>query len=62
MAAVHFATAHAGLGDVDEAFAWLDKARDERSDQLAYLAVEPLFDPLRGDARFELFEYSCFES
>jgi serine/threonine-protein kinase len=41
-----------GLGRNDEAFAWLHGAIEERSDQLAYLEVDPLFDPLRGDSRF----------
>jgi hypothetical protein len=31
---------------------WLEKAYSERSSALAYLKIEPLFDPLRGDPRF----------
>jgi TolB-like protein/Tfp pilus assembly protein PilF len=50
--AIHFAIIHIGLGERDEAFAWLEKAFEERSDQLAFLGVEPLFDPLRDDPRF----------
>jgi serine/threonine protein kinase/tetratricopeptide (TPR) repeat protein len=50
--AYQFAVAHIGLGELDEAFAWLDKAYDERSDALVYLKVEPTFDPLRPDRRF----------
>ena len=41
------------LGDLDSAMIWLTKAFDERSNAMAYLAVEPAFDPLRGDPRFE---------
>ena len=51
--AYHFALVHVGLGQRDEAMAALERAYEERSDQLAYLAVEPLLDPLRGDPRFE---------
>ena len=46
------AAAYIGLDDRDRAFAWLDKACDERSDALLDLAVEPCFDSLRGDPRF----------
>jgi TolB-like protein/Tfp pilus assembly protein PilF len=40
------------LGEYDVAFAALDRAREERRGWLAYLRVDPLFDPVRGDARF----------
>jgi TolB-like protein/tetratricopeptide (TPR) repeat protein len=40
------------LGRRDQAFAWLEKAVGERHGNLAYLATEPDFDPLRGDPRF----------
>jgi TolB-like protein/Tfp pilus assembly protein PilF len=46
------AAAYIGLGDRDQAFAWLDKACDERSDALLDLAVEPCFDSIRDDRRF----------
>src|SRR4030095_5436592 len=36
-----------GLGDKAQAFAWLDKAYQDRSATLIWLKVEPLFDPLR---------------
>ena len=51
--AYHFALVHIGLGERDFAFEWLERAYVERSDQLAYLAVEPLFDPLRADPRLD---------
>jgi tetratricopeptide (TPR) repeat protein len=43
---------HIGLGEKDEAFAWLEKRYQERFWFLGYLKVEPLFDPLRSDPRF----------
>ncbi len=46
------AMVHAALGDRDEAFAWLDRAYEERRGWLCYLKVEPLLDGLRGDPRF----------
>ncbi len=41
-----------GLGDKDQAFAWLEKAYQERSNYMAFLKVFPLLDPLRSDPRF----------
>lgn len=49
---VYAATIHAALGERDHAFAWLDRAVDERSGWLVYLATEPRFDVLGADARF----------
>ena len=47
-----FAALHAALGDKEQAFAWLARAREDRDFLLVLAAVEPMFDPLRGDARF----------
>jgi eukaryotic-like serine/threonine-protein kinase len=46
------AIVYAGLGDRDHAFAWLDKAYDERDWVLRELKAYPLFDGLRSDPRF----------
>jgi TolB-like protein/DNA-binding winged helix-turn-helix (wHTH) protein/tetratricopeptide (TPR) repeat protein len=43
---------YAGLGDRDQALAWLDKAYAERSDYMPYLRLEPMLDGLRSDPRF----------
>jgi hypothetical protein len=40
------------LADRDEAFAWLRRARAERAWGMAFINVEPDFDPLRSDPRF----------
>jgi len=50
---VAFVIAHAALGERDEAFGWLERAHSERRGWLAYLRVEPLLDPLRGDPRLD---------
>lgn len=47
------ALVHAGLRDLDQAFAWLEKACAERSGSVRYLKVEPRLDPLRDDPRFD---------
>jgi TolB-like protein/Flp pilus assembly protein TadD len=43
----------AALGQKDEAFRWLESAYRERADWLVLLKVEPRFDDLRSDPRFQ---------
>ena len=50
--AISIALVYAGLGDHDRAFQWLDQAYDERSNRLAYLGREPVWESLRSDPRF----------
>ncbi|MGH9967721.1 MAG: winged helix-turn-helix domain-containing tetratricopeptide repeat protein [Pyrinomonadaceae bacterium] len=40
------------LGEKDQAFAWLEKAASERAPFLVYLSIDPMWEPLRSDARF----------
>lgn len=40
------------LGRTDAAFAWLDRAIEERDLQIIHLACKPLYDGLRTDPRF----------
>jgi tetratricopeptide (TPR) repeat protein len=44
---------HMGLQENNQAFQWLQKALEERSIWMGYLNVEPQFDPLRSDPRFD---------
>src|SRR5215472_5526199 len=50
----HFATIYTGLGDLDQAFRWWTKARDENAfDFLIYLRAWPgVNDALRSDPRY----------
>ncbi|HEX2268676.1 MAG TPA: tetratricopeptide repeat protein, partial [Pyrinomonadaceae bacterium] len=43
---------YVGLDQKDQAFIWLERAFQERSNYLAYLKVFPIMDPLRSDPRF----------
>ena len=45
---------YAGLGEKDKAFEWLEKAYEDRSiSGAAEIKVDPIFDPLRSDPRFQ---------
>lgn len=48
--AFSIAAIHAALGDADQAFAWLDRAYEDR--KIALLKVHPALDPLRTDPRY----------
>jgi TolB-like protein/tetratricopeptide (TPR) repeat protein/tRNA A-37 threonylcarbamoyl transferase component Bud32 len=50
---VAFATLYIGLGDVERALDWTERAREERRGWVAYLRVNPIFDPLRESPRFQ---------
>ncbi|CAN5787183.1 hypothetical protein BH24ACI5_BH24ACI5_16930 [soil metagenome] len=43
---------HASLGDVDEAYRWLDIAVQEKASGLILLRVHPRLDPIRADPRY----------
>jgi eukaryotic-like serine/threonine-protein kinase len=47
------ANVYIGLGNHDQAFFWLEKAYQDRSNYMAWLKVYPLLDPLRSDPRFD---------
>jgi tetratricopeptide (TPR) repeat protein len=51
-AAYDIAVIYAGLGDADRAFAWLEKARAERSTFLVFIGWDPRFNSLRTDTRY----------
>ena len=47
------AMAYAGVGDKEQALAWLEKAYAQHSNELTALKVDPIYDSLRGDPRFQ---------
>jgi tetratricopeptide (TPR) repeat protein len=53
VAPYNVAVIYAGLGEKDEAFAWLNRAYQERSYLLTYLTVDERLDNLHSDPRFD---------
>jgi len=51
--ALTFALIYAGLGDNEQALAWLEKAYSERSVWISFTKVDPKFDSLRSDPHFQ---------
>jgi serine/threonine-protein kinase len=47
------AVAHTGLGESTAAIEWLERAYAERDWLVCVLKTDPIFDPLRGDPRFQ---------
>jgi tetratricopeptide (TPR) repeat protein len=44
---------HAALGQMDEAFQWLETAYEQRANWMVLLKVDPVLDDLRPDPRFQ---------
>ena len=53
------AAVHAGLGDAQGVFAWLEKAYSVRDVNLVFLPVDPKMDPFRADPRFQALLDRC---
>ena len=53
------ALVHAGLGEREPVFEWLDKAYAARDVHLMYLTVDPKWDPYRADPRFNALLARC---
>jgi hypothetical protein len=49
----YFALAYLQLGNKEEAFRWFEQAYKDRAELLVYMKVDPRFDVLRSDPRFE---------
>jgi tetratricopeptide (TPR) repeat protein len=51
--AAPIAWAHLGIGHREERLKWLEKAYEQRSNSMTALKVDPTYDSLRKDARFQ---------
>jgi hypothetical protein len=49
----NIAQIHARLHEREQTASWLERAFNERDSQLTYLKVEPAFDEIRSDPRFQ---------
>jgi hypothetical protein len=47
-----FAWVHLGLGEIDNAFTWMERAVDRNDGWIPALKSYPFLDPLRADPRF----------
>jgi TolB-like protein/lipoprotein NlpI len=47
-----FALIHVGLGQVEEAFGWLERAHETRAFLLPFIGVDLPYEPMRSDPRF----------
>jgi pentatricopeptide repeat protein len=52
VSAFHIGMAYVGLGEIDEAMAWMERAYEAR-ELYPYHATDPMLDPLLADARYE---------
>ena len=53
VSAAEIAGVYAALGDADKSLEWLDKASTEHAGALIYLNIDPVFDEMRRDPRFQ---------
>jgi TolB-like protein/DNA-binding winged helix-turn-helix (wHTH) protein/Flp pilus assembly protein TadD len=51
--ATNIALIYTGLGEKDQAFVWLEKAYEQRAFQLQWIKLEPRWDRLHSDPRFQ---------
>ncbi len=58
--AVEYVLIYVRLGDKEQAFSWLAKAVEERNRFALEIKINPIFDPLRGDPRFEALVQKIF--
>ena len=52
VSAYNIGVLYAGLGQKDEAFRWLQKVEEDRSEMFAAVNVDPRLDALHSDSRF----------
>ncbi len=53
ISAAEIAAVYAALNDDNAALEWLDKACSERASSLIYLNIDPVYDHMRRDPRFQ---------
>jgi eukaryotic-like serine/threonine-protein kinase len=51
--AYSIALVYAGLADKEQTISWLKKGYEERNDDMIYMKIEPVLNPIRSDPRFQ---------
>ena len=57
-----FADIHLGLGEKEKALDWLEKAYQDQESACWYLKVDPIYDRVRDEPRFEALVQKVFDS
>jgi len=60
--AIGLADIYSILGDKEQALAWLAKAYEESDDFLVFINIQPQFDKLHSDSRFQALVNKIFQS
>ena len=55
LSGVDVANVYIGLGDLDSAFKWLEKAFEDRCPRVTRLNVDPSYDPIKSHSKFPSF-------
>ena len=50
---LNLAMVYNALGETDQSLAWLEKGYEQREPKMTFLKVEPKWNNLRNDARFQ---------
>lgn len=50
----YIAAVYVGLGEAEQSVDWLEKACDDRTSELMFIKLEPIFDPIRSHQRFQV--------
>jgi hypothetical protein len=51
--AFSIAMVYAGLADKEQTIFWLKRGYEERNEEMIYMKIEPVLDPIRSDPRFQ---------
>ena len=50
---INIAAVYIGIGENQKAIVWLEKALEEKEHRLVRLKIDPIYDPLRSNPRFQ---------
>jgi len=53
MVGFFFADAYLGLGERDQALTWLERAYEDRDEEMVFIKADPRWDVLRTEPRIE---------